>query len=399
MTHHADIVCFGLAEWDSPLPTNQHHLARRFAQAGRVLFIDTVGTRRPRRNPADLWRIARRVWKAKGAPREVEPGVWRLSPLAPPPGLKGWRAKHLARSFAGAVRRAMSELRFQEPVGWFFNPRAVVLLEEDLRLFSPVIYHAVDDLTRVPGAAAEEIAWGEALLAARGDLMLASAPPLFKRLSALAPEKTRYLPNVADFDHFHRAAGALAVPPEMQAIPRPRIVFAGNLASSKIDASLLRRMIEARADWQWVLIGPLWEGAGAEEIRALRARRNVRFLGHVPYEELPAHLAGADALIIPYRTDPSTESTSPLKFLEYLATSKPVVSTPLPALEEYRAFVPLVSTPEAFVQELERALAADDPSRREARIALAREHSWERRMEEIDALLSELQRGRGERHG
>ena len=410
MTARFDIVCFGLAEWDSPLPTNQRHLARRFSRTGRVLFVDTVGTRQPRWTPADIARVARRLLRRGQGPREVEPSIWRLSPLAPAPGLKGAGARWLGRAFCRSVAQGLGRLGWRRPVGWFFNPRASIILRPEAQAafaalgagaeFSLVVYHAVDDLACVPGAAAEEITEAESFLAKRADLTLASAPALYERLSALAPGKTHHLPNVADFEHFHRAAcEGLALPPRQEAIARPRIVFAGNLTPSKIDFSLLRQMLEARPTWQWVFIGPAWEGAGAEELGRLRRLGNAHFLGLVPYDDLPLYLAGADALIIPYRLGSSTASVCPLKFFEFLATGKPTVATPLPALRPYGGVVALAEGAEAFLGELDRALSADDPLRRKARLSLARLHTWDRRMEEINALLQERLAARGEADG
>lgn len=272
MTAARDIVCFGLAEWDSLLPTNQHHLCRRLAGGRRVLFVDTVGTRKPRLAPADLVRLVRRLWRGRRPLREVEPNIWRLSALGPAPGLGGWRREWLRRAFARALGGALERLGWRQPVLWFFNARAgFVLGPPAARAFpggvGPAVYHAVDDLRQVAGADAEEIERAEAFLAARAARVIASAPPLFERLRRLAPDRALHWPNVADFERFHRAADPAAeIPRAITALPRPRIVFAGHLTPSKLDVPLLDRAIERRPLWQWIFIGPVWEGADSEAI-------------------------------------------------------------------------------------------------------------------------------------
>ena len=42
-----DIVCVGFADWDTDLWTNQHHLMSRLARENRVLFVESLGLRRP----------------------------------------------------------------------------------------------------------------------------------------------------------------------------------------------------------------------------------------------------------------------------------------------------------------------------------------------------------------
>ena len=43
-----DIVCVGFADWETELWTNQHHLMSRLAAGGaRVLFVESLGLRRP----------------------------------------------------------------------------------------------------------------------------------------------------------------------------------------------------------------------------------------------------------------------------------------------------------------------------------------------------------------
>ncbi len=65
-----DIVCVGFADWDTELWTNQHHLMARLAAANRVLFVESLGLRRPQLAGRDLRRIARRLRSGSaGAPQ------------------------------------------------------------------------------------------------------------------------------------------------------------------------------------------------------------------------------------------------------------------------------------------------------------------------------------------
>src|SRR6478609_1670325 len=79
----ADIVCVGLADWDAEVPTSQHHLMRRLARFNRILFVESLGLRRPQIAERDLQRMARRVQAGLAGPVERD-GLHVLSPLVLP---------------------------------------------------------------------------------------------------------------------------------------------------------------------------------------------------------------------------------------------------------------------------------------------------------------------------
>src|SRR5262249_4847490 len=85
-----DIVCVGFNDWDNDLWTNQHHLMARLAAVNRVLFVESLGLRRPQLTAGrDVRRIARRVRRGLAGARRVSTpfggeGVLVLSPLVVP---------------------------------------------------------------------------------------------------------------------------------------------------------------------------------------------------------------------------------------------------------------------------------------------------------------------------
>jgi hypothetical protein len=103
-----DLVCVGFADWDAELPTNQHHLMGRLAQH-RVLFVESLGLRRPQLAGRDVRRILGRLRRGLAKPRE-RGGVYVLSPLVIP----SMGARRCAHSTPGccvvrcAARRAGS---------------------------------------------------------------------------------------------------------------------------------------------------------------------------------------------------------------------------------------------------------------------------------------------------
>src|SRR6202034_4175965 len=83
-----DIVCVGFADWDTELWTNQHHLMSRLARDNHVLFVESLGLRRPQLAGRDLTRIWRRLRRGLSPPR-ARAGLHVLSPRFLP--LHAWR--------------------------------------------------------------------------------------------------------------------------------------------------------------------------------------------------------------------------------------------------------------------------------------------------------------------
>src|ERR1019366_4680283 len=305
----------------------------RLARENRVLFVESLGLRRPQLAGRDLKRIVERLRNGLRGPRATD-GLHVLSPLVLP-----LHSNRAARAFnrrllPALVRRATRKLGMRRPILWAYVPQAEVLLDAlDPEL---VIYHCVDDIAAQPGIDGVTFAAAEERFARRADLVLASAPGLAERLRKVS-DKVMYAPNVADTDMFAAA------------LPRPRIVFIGAVVSTKLDMELLVGLARARRDWSFALVGPVGPGDPRTDVSMLAAEPNLHLLGRRAYEQLPSVLRGADAGLIPYARNELTNSIFPMKVYEYLAAGLAVVATPLPSLSEI-AELDTASDPEGIVE-------------------------------------------------
>jgi len=380
-----DIVLLSTADWDNPFWTNKQHMAVNLAASGyRVLYIDSLGLRRPSLQAQDTSRMARRLRRGLRAPRKVRENLWVLSPLVLP-----WHHSMIVRRLNKTwltlcLTLARAHLGLKPEMLWTYNPLTMDLL--DVRRFKRLVYHCVDDIKAQPGMPAETIGEAEPRLIAAADCVFCSAPKLAEYCREFNA-RTYFFPNVADYDHFSKAlADDTVIPEDLARIPKPRIGFIGALSAYKVDFNLLRQIALARPEWSIVLIGKIGEGDPWTDPRLLEGLKNLTVLGPRDYALLPQYLKGIDVALLPNMINQYTAGMFPMKFFEYLAAGKPVVATDLPALEDYRTLVHIGVSPEDFIAKIEQALA-EDGRQRLSRLEAAREHTYAKRLEKMMALL------------
>lgn len=372
----------GLADWDAELPTSQHHLMARLARTNRVLFVESLGLRRPQLHVRDLRRLRHRARKAfQGIQPQGDVEV--LSALVIPfhavPAVRFVNRALIRRQGGHAIAR----LGVRRPILWGYSPYAEALLDVvDPKL---VVYHCVDDLAAHKGVHAPSFRAAEERFARHADLVLASAPALSARLHEFS-DAVLDAPNVADVDFFSTALADGPVDPALAALPQPRVVFTGAIVDTKLDFDLLTALARQRRDWSFALVGPVGAGAPSTDVSALRREPNVHLLGPRPYGRLPEVLRGADAALIPYALNALTMSVFPMKVYEYLAAGLPVVTTRLPALEGVGGLA-FAHDARSAARALDRLLSEDRAAVRERQTRAARGHSWDERLGEIAAAI------------
>ncbi|MCU0606101.1 MAG: glycosyltransferase [Candidatus Edwardsbacteria bacterium] len=377
-----DIVCFA-TDWDQD-PLSKHHIMRRLAGPNRVLWVDSIGLRRPALRAGDAARAARKLRAFWGSRlREALPGLHVLSPLALPyhgnPAADAVNRMLLSRQ----VRAALRGLGMRRPVLWTFLPSAEPLagsLGERL-----VVYHITDDFTRFAGHPAENIERMERRLVARADLVIASARRL-AQTKAYGGKTVHVVGHGVEHAHFARALamGRGQLPPDIAALPRPLIGFHGEI-NDWIDTGLLAGLARARPQWTLALVGRIAAEAGG--VDRLLGLPNVRWLGQKPFAELPGYCAAFDVALIPMKLNELTRSVNPLKLREYLAAGVPVVSAPLPEVGPYGDVVRFAATAQDYITAIEELLQQDRAAIAPTLSARVAGESWDARTAEIGRLV------------
>lgn len=212
-------------------------------------------------------------------------------------------------------------------------------------------------------------------------LVVSVAKRLHDRAVAQRPDAL-YIPNGVEYDHFAsqttQVIDDIAVDMALQS-GKPTAGYYGAMAEW-FDYELLDAVAGLRSDWNFLLIGPMYDNSLRERGRSMLKRPNVHWIGPREYRKLPAYLRLFDVAMIPFVINNITLATSPLKLYEYFAGGKPVVTTAMP---ECRAFseVQIATDPEVFCRALDIARAhGQDSQFRERLRKLGRDNSWTSRV-------------------
>lgn len=190
---------------------------------------------------------------------------------------------------------------------------------------------------------------------------------------AISPQARRHLlvRNAVEYEHFYRAPAAVYRDENGRRI----IGYYGAIAEW-FDQDLIEKVAKRFADCCVLLVGADTVNAQAR----LGKWPNIKFLGEVPYSDLPFYLYGFEICMLPFKVTPLTLATNPVKVYEYLSAGKAIVSVDLPEMSQFDGLVYTARTHDAFIVAIERALGESDPEAKAAdRRRFAKEQTWVRR--------------------
>lgn len=385
-----DVVLFTYADWHAVKSTPQH-IARLLARGNRVLFVDM---------PRSFFRflkmpdpLSSEAWQGDRL-QEVLPNLYLYHPphcflpvgrLPFPVASRSLKLNGLL--LADLVKKQMKRLDMREVLFWNFSPihgGAAPFIERRLS-----IHDICDEWANYLRAASGRrlVEWMDRRLTAAADIVFVFSQHMKTRRNGLCPETHVVLP-AGDVEHYSKACSPETVTPgDLASLPRPVIGAICVIDSARFDPALLVRMAQLRPNWTVAVLGPVRQGV---DLSALRGYPNVRIMDNRPLELMPAYLKGFDVAIVPYALNDATRGIYPMKLQEYLAAGKPVVSPRLPECAGLRDVVYFSDSHDEFTANIERALQEDSPERAAARREVARQNSWEHRIEERSAHIMRL---------
>src|SRR4029077_7077694 len=143
-----------------------------------------------------------------------------------------------------------------------------------------------------------------------GTLVTAVTRQLHDKALARRPDAI-YLPNAVEYERFARDEGQLPDDNSVVDLVRQGKPIAGyyGALAEWFDYELLDKVARARPDWNFLLIGPMYD----QSLRGQPGLKcpNVLWLGPRDYHSLPGYLRLFDVATIPFKINDITKSTSP----------------------------------------------------------------------------------------
>ena len=388
MLRDRSIICFGGEDWWYHHPHSKAHLMRKFARDGnKVIFVNSISMGLPGLAHKDLLpRIKRKLGSYSKLARETEEGITVVSPAALPFFGTAAARKVNRRLLSVQIGKLARSRGLTKPILWIAIPTAAEMigtLDEAAVVYQVSDKYDANTMDHATDPALIRRLHEHAIDAA--DLVFYSGRKLFHEATR-GCERSHLLEQGVDYDHWRRVGeGTVAVAPEVEKIPRPRLGYFGAIEPWLVDQELIKRAARERPEWQWIFIGNKSRGLEIEELP------NTHFLPPVPYAELPRYAAGFDVCVLPWETEQSfTSYGSAIKVREYLATGKPVVIAPLPEYEAMSDVLRIARSRDEFFRLVEEALSESDPSAKEKRQAAVKAGTWDARAEYVSELIEKV---------
>ena len=245
------------------------------------------------------------------------------------------------------------------------------------------VYHCVDPL--IVGFDRKHGIKSEKIILENSDLVICTSKQLYLEKQQQHP-KTYFVPNAADISHSEKARDMHTnIHPLLKEIVKPIIGYFGNI-ERRMDYELLEKVFDRNPDKNFVFVGPVNDDLLPQ---TWHKKSNVYLLGKMSFEEMPSILKGFDVAIIPFKKDAVSNTIFPLKLFEYLGSGVPVVSTNFN--EDLKDFtkqtVNYCATADEFSNALNDAIENESMIRKNERIKIAEENTWEKRSKEFSDLL------------
>lgn len=183
---------------------------------------------------------------------------------------------------------------------------------------------------------------GHAELLKAADVVLVGSNFLFEELAADANGKIFLFPPALDFDLFKFEEPLFNA--KSRCGDNKTIVGCVGNFGSQIDWELINDLTDLM-EFEFVFVGPVGRAAKMDSFYSLLENKgNVKFVGEVPHNSIPAYIQSFDICILPYRLNEYSKGINPLKLLEYLACGKVVISSPVHFVRQFEGLVHVAST-------------------------------------------------------
>jgi len=229
----------------------------------------------------------------------------------------------------------------------------------------------------------ENVKKNEDNLTKAADIVFTISDFLREKKKAIRPD-IKVIRNGVVYEDFCQVPELARDPQDELYSLKPPIVGYTGAVSKWFDFELIGRVADSLPQVNFVFIGRIAPDQQIS-VQKLSNRPNIHFLGERPYEQLPQYMKFFDLAQIPFKINELILSVNPIKLYEYLAAGLRVVSTPLPEVARY-ARAGLIETADEsreYGRAIEKMLAEKDQIHIKACQEIARQNSWQARMDAV----------------
>jgi glycosyltransferase involved in cell wall biosynthesis len=389
------LVVFG-EDWGKH-PSSTQHLVKELSNNRKIVWINSIGLRKPDFSWRDIIRVFRKLTTFLGTHKksclqqdEIPSNFVVINPLVMPCA-NSWLSIKLSQwMLSHQLNKLSIKINIENPIVWCSLPTAVDYLSifED----STSVYYCGDDFGSLAGVDHDVVLQKETLLTRRVKYIFTASEAL---LSKFPKEKAVTLPHGVNFSLFNRKYNERPVDlPSGHSI----VGFYGSI-SSWLDQALILYAAQTLPSWNFVFIGNV-----ECNIDKLLNVPNIYFIGPKSHCELPKYIQHWNVALLPFKDNKQIQMCNPLKLREYIASGTPIVSTNFNALEEYKQHVMVVkdkrdicrallladaeiseSTNFNNINDINDLLALSSAKKKRARSVI--NESWQQRASQVERYL------------
>lgn len=280
------------------------------------------------------------------------------------------------------IRYQLKKVIGQYDFIWLTHPNLFRRVKDILPGSVRVVYDCMDDFLEFPYAksnpAFERQTWeNEKGLVERCDLIFASSDYLKQKISdRYAPGQEVMVMNNAICIEERPGAGTTSLPSGIERlfnIPGKKLVYIGAIADW-FDTGLILESLGVFKDITYILFGPC-------EIK-LPEHERLRYGGPVEHRHVYSIMAGADALIMPFKTNELVLSVNPVKLYEYIYGCRPAISVEYGETLKFNDYIYLYRTRDDYFTLVRRIVDEGLPLKRtcEENRRFADRNTWDKRV-------------------
>ena len=362
-------IVFG-EDWQSH-PSSTQHLFKQLAKQHQVIWINSIGMRKPTFRLIDVKRVFNKL-KSLFLSKPSRPKTTttktgqNINLTAHTLAVLPWHDNFVVRLFNQWIYKRKGFIDDEPIVYWLSVPTAISLISP--REQDKVIYYCGDDFSALAGVDHKMVAPFESDLIEKADTIYVVSEFLANKMPK---SKVKILSHGVDLELFTTQTTKAV---ELEQISKPIIGFYGSL-NAWLDKALLLKLTKERPEYQLVLIGHL-----VEDFSELLKLDNVSHIPAVEHDRLASFSQHWQVSILPFVDNEQIRACDPLKLKEYIATGTPIVTTRFAAVNPYQETILIADNHQGFIERLDYAVSLSKSNNlnwRANQSQLASDHSWQ----------------------